>query len=80
MYGSGNNQANTLGRGAPEVACGEDIRPEVILAASMKQEPTVSAVSTASRNPLPSGRGGRQKCMLVAYSLFRQEFDAAINY
>jgi len=29
--------------GAPEEeeACGEDIRPEVILAASMKQEPTV---------------------------------------
>jgi len=48
MYGNGENQANrALGRGAPEEACGEDIRPEVILAASMKQELTVSAVLTA---------------------------------
>ncbi len=35
MYGSGKNQANTLGRGAPEVAFGEDIRPEAIPATSM---------------------------------------------
>ena len=35
MYGSGENQANTLGRGAPEVAFGEDVRPEAIPATSM---------------------------------------------
>jgi hypothetical protein len=42
-------------------ACGEDVRLGGILAASMKQEPTVSAVLPLSRNPLPSGSGGRQK-------------------
>ncbi len=35
MYGNGKNQANTLGRGAPEVAFGEDVRPEAIPATSM---------------------------------------------
>ena len=61
MYGSGENQANTLGRGAPEEACGEDIRPEVILAAF--DEAGTHRVSGSHRLagiPFLQGVGGRQ--------------------
>jgi hypothetical protein len=43
MYGIGKTQAGTVRAGLAQSACGGDIRPEAILAASMKQEPTVSA-------------------------------------
>jgi len=47
MYGSDKNQAGTSRAGLARRACGEDVRLGEILAASMKQEPTVSAVLTA---------------------------------
>ena len=47
MYGTSENQAGAIRAGLARRACGEDVRRGEILAASVKQEPTVSAVLTA---------------------------------
>ena len=46
-HGTGENQAGAIRAGLARRACGEDVRRGEILAASVKQEPTVSAVLTA---------------------------------
>jgi hypothetical protein len=45
MYGASENQAGAIRAGLARRACGEDVRLGEILAASVKQEPTVSAVT-----------------------------------
>jgi hypothetical protein len=60
MYGIGKTKLIPTRAGRARRACGEDVRQGEILAASVKQEPSVSAVLPLSRIPLPSGSGGRQ--------------------
>jgi hypothetical protein len=53
MHGSGKNQANTPGRGAPEEACGEVVRPEAIPAVGSPaygKGATVVSVSQLNKN------------------------------
>ena len=52
---------STAGRAASQ-ACGGHVRPTLTSRQRpVKQEPVVVLPSSADRNPLPSGRGGRQK-------------------